>query len=429
MRIVFAETPSPWLVTAKAQVSLGMLYLATILECNSYDVRYERPDSVEDFTGYGDADILCLGGTSLEYPTTLECARKFKASFPGIPIFFGGVHATALYVDVIGDEAFDAICVGEGEDVILDMVRDVKLGELEMFYMADEPIADLDTIPFPHRSLVEGVHGKSLFSLGEQYKGTESESIITSRGCPNRCAFCASKSMWGRRIRYRSVDNVIDEIRGIVESSDIRQIGIWDDTLTVNRKRCIEFCDKVAEFDIAWKCLGRAASLDKELCAALVRGGCKEIGLGFESGDQRVLDFLHKDVSVEAMLQGSSNAMEAGINVRGLFMVGTPGEQVDTPELTNDYIDRLGINAVSLFLFTPLPGSPIWDDPAEFNCEILTKDFTKYNEYGYIMENGKKTRHVFEPVVHNKFLTLDQMKDNVERMRSYIENTNRMNKG
>ncbi len=429
MRIVFAETPSPWLVKRNTQISLGMLYLATVLNEKGYETCLVHPETIEDFKHYGDADIVCFSGTTLEYPMTRKCALQVKDHFPSTKRFVGGPHATALWRNIVGSGIFDAIGVGEGEEIILDMVRDVEHGTLQKVYVADKCIGNLDTIPSPNRSLIKGEYGDGLFAYGEHYLSDKSESIMTSRGCSNNCAFCASKLMWKRKVRYRSVGSVVTEIQYLIDSMGIKQFGIWDDIFTTHRRRCLSLCKRIQSLGIAWKCSARASTLDPTICEAMVNAGCKEVAVGLESGDQRVLDFINKRATTEAMAQGCANASKAGLKVRGMFITGLPGERKDTPELTIDYIQKLDVDIVRLFIFTPLPGSPVWNNPSKYNCEILTKDFTKYNEYSFIMENGDIVHNEYEPLIHNRFLTIHQMKDNFERMRVYVEEMGKYSKG
>lgn len=429
MKIIFVETPAPWLVRQDMHVALGPLYLATILKKEGYEVKLARPKSKEDFINFRDADIICMSGTSLEYPMNIECAIWIRKHFPDIKILLGGSHATAMPQDVSESGFFDAIGAGEGELIMLDMIRNIKRGMLKKIYFSNGFIRDLDKIPFPDRTLIEGSYGKDIFINRKSYISGGSESFITSRGCSFNCAFCAARSMWNGRIRYRSIGNIASEIKQIVEFTGQRQFGIWDDNLTLNRKRCLRLCEAFKELGIIWRCLVKADNLDPEVCKALVTAGCKEIWPGIESGDQRVLDFLNKCADKEKMLEGCKNAKKAGLKIKALFMMGTPGERGNTPELNRDYIDRLDFDMITLSTFTPLPGSPIWNNPNKYNCEILSKDFRKYNQYGWVMKNGKKIEREYEPMIHNKFLTIDQMKSNVERMKAYVEETGKYNKG
>lgn len=429
MKIIFVETPSPWLVRQNMHVALGLLYLAAILKGKGHEVRVARPRKKEDFADFRDADIICMSGTTLEYPMNVECAVWTREHFPGIKILLGGTHATAMYQDVSESNLFDAVGIGEGESIILDMVRDAERGELKNIYFSNGFAKDLDAIPFPDRTLIEGGYGGGIFVNREDYISGGSESIVTSRGCSFNCAFCASHSMWDGKTRYRSIENIVSEIKQIIKSTGKVQFAIWDDNLTLNRKRCLKLCEAFKELGIIWRCLVRADKLDPEICEALAVAGCKEIWPGIESGDQRVLDFLDKQIDREEMLEGCKNAKKAGLKIKALFMIGTPGERTNTPELNRDYIRRLDFDMITLSTFIPLPGSPIWNDPDGYNCEILNRDFRNYNKDYWIMKNGKKTKREYKPLIHNKTLTIAQMKGNVKRMKAYVEETGRYNRG
>ena len=429
MKIIFVETPSPWIVRQNAQVALGLLYLATVLKEEGYEVRVARPKDKDDFINFWDSDVICMSGATLEYPMNVECAKWVRSHFPNIKIFIGGPHVTAMWREVMKTSLFDSICVGEGERVILKMVKDLKEHSLKTIYFSNDYIKNLDEIPFPDRSLIEGSHGGNIFAYGKNYIGEGNENVITARGCPFNCAFCATKSMWGTKIRFRSIENVIEEINQIIDFSGIRQFRVSDDAITSNRKRLKKFCDGVASFDLAWRASVRADSLTPEACEAMAEAGCKEISPGIESGDQRVLNFLNKQTTTEKMKDGCKNAKKAGIKVRGLFMIGTPGEMSDTPEINRDYINEVDFDMISLTTFSPFPGTPIWSNPETYYCTILSEDFKKYNVTYWTMKDGKKIKKKYEPLIHNKILTISQMKDNVERMKKYIEETGKYNEG
>ena len=429
MKIIFVETPSPWLVRKNVHIALGPLYLATILKREGYEVRVARPKRREDFINFQDADIICMSGTTLEYPMNVKCVAWIKEHFPDMKIFLGGTHATAMYQAVSESNLFDAIGVGEGELIILDMVRDAERGKIKKIYFSNGFIENLDTIPLPDRTLIEGNYGENIFLNRKNYLGGGSESIMASRGCIFNCAFCATHLMWNGKIRYRSTENIVSEVNQIIESTGRKQFGIWDDNLILNKKRCLELCEAFKKLNIVWRCLGRADRLDSEICEALALAGCKEIAIGIESGDQRVLDSLDKHIDAEKMIEGCKNAKKAGLKIKALFMIGTPGERMDTPEINRDYISRLDFDMITLSIFTPLPGSPIWNDPDKYNSKILSMDFRKYNQNYLIMKNGKEIENEYEPMIHNKILTIAQMKSNVERMKTYVEETGKYNGG
>ena len=125
-------------------------------------------------------------------------------------------------------------------------------------------------------------------------------------------------------------------------------------------------CDELKELDIIWRCLVRADQLDPEICKAMFDAGCREVWPGIESGDQRVLDYLNKRTGMEDMLWGCKEARDAGLKIKALFMIGTPGEREDTPEINREYMKVLDFDMITLSTFTPLPGSPIWNNPDRF---------------------------------------------------------------
>lgn len=425
MKILFLESPAPYLIRQHAQIPLGLLYLATIVKNAGYDVEFKRPLNLQEVGGYSGYDIICLSSTTLEYPMTCEVADILKSFYPETKIFLGGTHASAMSSECLFTGLFDKICIGEGENIILQMIKDVKNNVKTKIYKSYEFINNLDRISFPDRSLIEGKHGGSIFLD----KKTNNENIITSRGCPFNCAFCASEAMWKRRVRYRSTGNIIAEIKDIMNKYGSKVFRVADDNVTSNPKRCIELCKELEPLNIEWRCSIRAESITPEVAQALYKAGCKEISPGIESGDQRVLDFLNKRTTLLKMLQGCINARKAGLKIRALMMIGTPGERLNTPELNKDYLKILPYDMVTLSTFIPLPGTSIWNNPYKFNCEILSEDFTKYNKDYYIFKNGQNAKRDYNPLIHNNFLTLEQQIDNVKRMERYIEELGKYNRG
>jgi len=422
MKVLFIETPAPYVVRQHTQISLGLLYLATVVK-QKHEVKFIRPDTIKEINCSG-IDVVCLSSTTLEYPMTIDVARFIRSNYPNVKIFVGGTHVSALPDDAISNGFFDSVCIGEGENIILEMLTDLSTNELKKIYKAGQLIENLDSIPFPDRSLIEGNHGGSIFIDRE----TTNENIITSRGCHFNCAFCGSRCTWGRKVRYRSTENIINEIKEIINKYNNNVFRFSDDSLTSDKKRCLKLCSELKKLDIVWRTSIRAESVSDEIATALINAGCIEISVGIESGDQRVLDFLNKRTTTTKMLNGCDIAKKAGLNVRALLMIGTPGERADTPEITRKYLSLLNQDMVCLSTFIPLPGTPIWNYPDKFNCEILTKDFSLYNKNYFIFKNGKALKRKYIPLIHNKFLSIDEQKNNIERMEKYIEKLN-YNKG
>ena len=429
MKIAFVEPPSPWLVRKRAQVPIGPLYLLTILKNAGHEVKLFRPDDVGELEQLKGSDVLMFSGTTLESPMVNNCAAAARIIVKPKAIWYGGPHASAMAHSVGNSSLFDSIGVGEAESYILRMADDTENGTLRRIYWPVKS-TNVNTIPIPDRSIIEGSHGGDIFAFGENYDGVGHENVITARGCPYACAYCSSQTLWHNQLYLRSAENVLEEISNIVDLWGTKQIRFCDDHIAARKDRLVELCNGFKELGISWRCSVRADSLTPELCEIMADGGCKEVSVGLESGDQRVLDALDKRATLDAAWTGCAAATAAGIKVRVLLMIGTPGEYQDTPEITCEFLEMLNYHSLTLSTFIPLPGTPIWLNPEKYNCEIVTQDFRRYNRDFWVSDgHGGKEKRSYDPLIRNLQLTPEQQIDNVLRMETCVEESNKLNQG
>lgn len=194
--------------------------------------------------------------------------------------------------------------------------------------------------------------------------------MITSRGCPYRCTFCSSK-IYTRKYRFRTAENVINEVSFLVKNG-FKDITFFDDSFTVNRKRVLEICDKIKDKQISWRCLSRVDNVDKELLKSMKDSGCYQIQFGVESGSQRMLNLMKKGIKVNQIKKAFELCNKIGIETVGFFMLGYPGETIKTIEKTIKLAHAIKPDFVTFNLFTPLPGSEIFD-------KMPIKEWEKYN--------------------------------------------------
>ena len=270
----------------------------------------------------------------------------------------------------------DAVGMGEGEHTIVELAQTLlsggsleevpglallKGGEVVQT-SSRERIADQDSISFPARELMpwcdysaatRAQHGHSLLSL------------LTSRGCPHQCAWCA-KPVFGNRYKARSVPNVIEELQVIKERQAPDRIRIVDDVLTINRKRVLALCEAIeaAKIGIPFECLSRVDQVDEEVLTALRNAGCTLVYFGVESGSQRVLDRMVKGISVNDVHRVMPIMKKLGLSAHWFLIYGYPGEELQDVEQTIDLVRAHDPESFSITLAYPLKGTPFYDEVA-----------------------------------------------------------------
>lgn len=350
---------------------LGLLYLAAVLEQKGEEVE------VIDLNFYSNwkeelikhiADIYGVYCSSTLLNSAIEISAFLKTNFPEKIRIVGGPHPTSMPDQM--KEYFDVVVKGEGEKAIIGIIEDMKNNNLKSYYHFDY-IEDLDSIPFPARHLLPIRKYQRLID------GQKATGLITARGCPYNCAFC-DKNMWGQKTRFRSVENVISEVESVISDFNIRAFNIVDDTFTLKRTRLFEILNGFKKLDIVWRCLTRVNHIDLNILEKMKEAGCKEVIFGIESGSQKDLDALNKGVTVEQNAQAIDLAKKVGIITKAAFIVGCPNQDFGSIQETMEFIKNHTPDNVQLCLFTPYPGSSVWEDPDKFGMKLLTRDVSKY---------------------------------------------------
>jgi anaerobic magnesium-protoporphyrin IX monomethyl ester cyclase len=265
---------------------------------------------------------------------SLELARIAKALDPGCFVILGGPHATHAWEDFLpGHREVDAVVLGEGEATLVDLLDALQKkaplsgvagvayrGAAGPVCTAPRPgIADLDSLP------VAGAQPGE--SVGIDFR-RQLEFIITSRGCPANCLFCSSPLFWGRGVRFRSPESVVDEIRMLKERYGLIYFSFRDDTFTADRKRVLEICRLLQErrLHILWNCQSRVNAVDEEMLVAMKRAGCECIQFGVESGSPEMLKSLGKRILPADVERAAAAVRRVGINLSVYLITGIPGE-------------------------------------------------------------------------------------------------------
>jgi len=381
---------------------LGLAYLAAVLERDSYQVAVfdfgldPNTPLENDVRRVCDFDPHVIGITAMTsiYHSALETAILLKA-YLGRPIVIGGPHATVYPERILAESpVIDYVVRGEGEETILELVHVLDGGTRdfstingltyrlrgEIISNPDRAlISDLDALPFPARHLFD----LKRYGLCTP-EGQPMVSILSSRGCPYNCNYCF-KGIVGRTYRQRSPANIIAELRQVIEQYGIRNFYFIDDLFTVDLQRLSAVTEQlIAErLDIRWQCLGRVDRVNAEILRKMYAAGCRRIHYGIESGNQEILQRIGKGIRLEQVQQAVRWAQEAGINVKGYFMLGLPGDTEETMQQTINLAMDLNLDEVMFSLTTPFPGTRLWDELVRKKPETeYNQDFARAYYYG-----------------------------------------------
>ncbi len=302
---------------------------------------------------------------------------------------------------------FDTIVVGEGERSIVKIVKAYKDKVKLPRIIKSDFILDLDSIPLPAWDLVD------MMNFHRKVDGERCFGIIGSRGCSFHCAFC-DQAIMGNKVRFRSVDNIVYEIREAISKYGVRNFEFFDDMFTVRKSRLVEFKEKTKDLNLSYRCNGRTDILTKETYQLLKESGCKVICFGIESGSQKILDRMNKNNSVENNYKAIKLAQGSGLVVIGYFMVGFPGESLSTINESIEFIEKSDIDQAQFYTFIPLPGCDVYKRPYKYGVNIISKDFSDY-----FLVTGKEG--LGGKTVETDTLSALELEEQMKRIRKFLK--------
>ncbi|MHA1440017.1 MAG: B12-binding domain-containing radical SAM protein [Promethearchaeota archaeon] len=323
-------------------------------------------------------DLIGITALSYYYPEMIDLCKHIK----NYQIALGGVHVTALPELSIKQTGADYIITGEGEKTLVELTDYVeKGGDLAkikgLIYKKNgkiivnekrAPIENLDEIAFPAWDLLnlDLYNPPAIREFNMFFDPNLASPLITTRGCPYKCAYCASTNFWGPSIRFRSIENVIAEIEFDMKHFNVKCFEIWDDNFTINRKRVIQFCKEVIrkKLDVSFYLPNgvRIDTLDRSLIKIMKYAGFRGLVLAPESGSQKILNNVNKDLDLSIVRDVAKMLQEERILTSAYFILGLPGENINTALETIKFGSSLPLNGITYFIFTPLPGSKLFED-------------------------------------------------------------------
>ena len=377
----------------------GVMYLASALEKENYDVKIIATSNDNNCFDFSDFDMIGFSiSSSLAYPLIKETRENsiFKANSL---IIAGGIHASLYPNEIIKDLDCDIVSIGEGEKTIVEIAKATSLDDISkikgIYYKKDNSIYitekrndinDLDTLAFPARHLLpkEDIVMERLSNTSLSIA-----HVLFSRGCPYHCNFCANQN---HNVRYRSKDNIKEELEFLIKDYGIKGFCVVDDNFLVNKEKAMEIIREISKLNLKWSTLARVDNVDLELLKELKNSGCIEIKYGVESGSQKMLDLMNKKITVSEIKNAFNLTKDVGINAKALIMHGFPKEDINTTKETIALLEdlKMCISRIGLTYFTYLPGSPIYPS------EHITCNTSVYCEEQVPWGSDKEKEEVLE---------------------------------
>ncbi|MFW6108302.1 MAG: B12-binding domain-containing radical SAM protein [bacterium] len=384
-------------------VPTGLAYLAAAARRAGHEVRvYSQEEQlIKNGFDWGAADAGLrelledfrpgLVGLSVVTPAMVEAegqARLAKATCgEETLVVAGGPHVTALPERTLAEcPAIDAAVLGEGEGALVELAERGACDDVAgLCFRRDGSVVRTPPRPRQHDLDALGPVPYDLFDM-EHYTARDrwmirwlplrATNLRTSRGCPNRCRFCAGHLVSGPGVRFHSIGYVVEQMRLAVERFGVEAIYFEDDTLGADRDRLLELCEAIRRADLhrqaRWNGLLRVSQADPEVLGAMKAAGCFQVEFGFESGSDAMLRNLNKNTTVAMNLRAARLAHEAGLRIYADIMVGLPDETEDDVRATLRFLRRARPEVISFTRMYPLPGTAIYKALSEADREALS---------------------------------------------------------
>lgn len=317
-------------------------------------------------------DVVGFSALTPAFHDAYDVCLRVKDLLPDVKTVFGGVHVSWGRELLMAEyPAIDYIVAGEGEPAFRELLAGTAPSEIPGLVhregetaraarpQARDDLCVMDDLPFPAYDLLEGfpkAYNLPLFG----YTRPPGTHIISSRGCVYQCSYC-DRSVFRRTFRWNSPEYTFELVKYLRTDFGIRHVQFYDDLFTLNRERVARLCAllKESKLGVRFNCIVRIGHIDPELIELLKDAGCWMVNVGIESGDQELLD-THKDgLSLEDIRRDVGTLHRSGLYVKGLFMLGFPGESIESMRRTIDLAVELPLKDANVTAFTPYPGAPI----------------------------------------------------------------------
>lgn len=327
--------------------------------------------------------------------SSIKTAERCRRQCPDAIILAGGPHVTLMPENIKQLQTIDIAVIGEGEQTFLEIVNGTPLDEIKGIFFRNYTgikenvlrpfIDDLDSLGIPDRSLL--INQAS-------YSDEDFGLIMTSRGCPFRCAYCAT-SIWNRIVRYRSIDSIIEEIALVMNTYGTIYFAIKDDSFAINKDRVLEFCRKIkkSQLKIFWECNVNLLNIERDLLLKMKEAGCISIKIGIESGSDRIHKIINKKLTNRIIEKQWEIIRSIDIHVTCYFMMGIPGETENDICQTIQLAKKLKPDYISYSIYEIFPSTDLHQSGVLNKTALKSMSIEQYFDvepHNYFFVNFKR---------------------------------------
>ncbi len=423
---------------------LGLAYIATVLKEAGHTVKildlpvydYTLEDVKIQMRAFG-PEIIAFSAITPTIDKAYLLADQLRKEFPHVVFVFGGLHPSLFPQETLKHEGVDVVVFGEAEYTFRDLVDAIEKGkslkgirgvlykEKSGKIVVNPPrpiIKDLSELPVPSREFFDM---ERYVPLPNQYKALPVTNMMTARGCPYaKCTFCFEAGDLKPVFRRTSIPKAIEEIRMLVDTYGIREISFWDDVFLMGSFWINDFCAalKKEKLDIYWSCYGYANYLTYDLLKMAKEAGCWNIFYGIEAGNQEVLDLIKKGFTKEQVRKVITWSHELGIETRGSFILGLPGETPARAMETIDFAIELDLDYAQFTLNTPFPSTEMWKTGESYGT--MNKNFDQYSVHNPVFvpdgyKNGEELEKMRRLAYRKFYLRSGYIWKHLKRIRSF----------
>ena len=385
------QQPTKDLIVIPPLPPTDLMYLAAVAEkagleakINDYSQNGDYEADLKEFNP--DYLVVNIATPTLEHD--LDAVKKAKEICPNVVTIAKGAAFLTLADRIIKEHnELDFGILGEAENTLKEILEEKPKAEIlglyykendEVKFTGNRPfIEDLDSLPFPARHLVDN----NIYRRPDNNK--VQATIKVSRGCPFHCFFCLATPVSGAKVRRRSPENIVAEIRECVEKYNIKNFLFWSDIFNIDKDWTMKLCQAIIDsgLKITWSANTRADTADLEMAEMMYKSGCRLVSIGVESGSQYMLEKMGKKITLNDVRRTVKVFKKAKIRIYNYFVIGLPWETEETVEETIKFAIELNSDFISFYTATPLPGSRFYDYASEHN--LFDKETSFENAYYY----------------------------------------------